>query len=328
MHRKTLLLFLLAILSGCDHQAAIEDDFASYLTRIANVQEQAAFTPPAWTAQSVSPKRELMTPLEPLTIGLLDSYELRQCGLFERIAQRNSILGKVQDAFREWDFQIALLNGLDTCLLEPKLSPALKAQLLEIKVIKQQELPSRWNNLLYTSDVMRSQLSGAKWYDANWSTDELLFALQQLNQIDINIKQRLPIPELSLFTQQEILEKQRLLGHLKFSLDRATDWLDTLSRQLIDHDDVILCGVNRNQTKLTYLRNVFQSQYIEKVQPYLASLDQAYYQFAPQLSLFNQLNSPFPIQASHQRFRDAIQKHAHYWQQLFKRCGITVGANQ
>lgn len=328
MHSRSLLILLLATLTGCEQRAEIESDFASYLTRIANVQERDTLSPPTLVAQTLPNKRELAIPLEPLTIGLLDSYELRQCGLFELIAERNSILGKVQDEFRDWDFQIALLSGLESCLQEPKLSNALKEQLAIIKKIKQEELPVRWKNLLYTSDVMRTQLSGSQWYETQWSTSELLLVFEQLNQIHLHIQGQQPIPSTSLFNYQEILEKQRLLGHLKFSFDRATAWLETVSEQLSRYDDVIVCGTNRNPTKLNYLRNVFQTQYVEKVQPYLSSLDQAYYQFSPNLVLFDDAHTPFPIQASHQRFRQAIQHHAQYWQQLFKRCAIAVGQSQ
>lgn len=215
-------------------------------------------------AQSLPEKRELLIAIDPVTISLLDSYELRQCGLFELIAERNSILGKVQDEFREWDYQVALLNGIQGCLTSPQLSQSLKAQLLDIQNIKQQELASRWHNLLYTSDTMRTQLSGSQWYDEQWSHSELLLALEQLNTIQHQLLSERPIASKPLVTQQEVLEKQRLLGHFKFSLDRASVWLKVVTQQLENNDDAIVCGPHRDNTKLNYLRNVFQSQYVEK----------------------------------------------------------------
>ncbi|EOX4279842.1 DUF3080 family protein, partial [Vibrio cholerae] len=214
------------------------------------------------------------------------------------------------------------------CLTSPQLSQSLKAQLLDIQNIKQQELASRWHNLLYTSDTMRTQLSGSQWYDEQWSHSELLLALEQLNHIQRHLNAEQPISSEPLAAQQEVLEKQRLLGNLKFSLDRASVWLKVVTEQLENNDDVIVCGPHRDKTKLNYLRNVFQNQYVEKVQPYLAALDRTYYHLSAQLGLFEQPHSPFPIQASHQTFRLATQQHAQYWQRLFARCRVTVGQAQ
>ncbi|ENK1957167.1 DUF3080 domain-containing protein [Vibrio cholerae] len=326
--RLSVVLAALLLLTGCEPRLAIDADFERYLSRIANVQQRDALSPPAMVAQSLPEKRKLLIAIDPVTISLLDSYELRQCGLFELIAERNSILGKVQDEFREWDYQVALLNGIQGCLTSPQLSQSLKAQLLDIQNIKQQELASRWHNLLYTSETMRTQLSGSQWYDEQWSHSELLLALEQLNTIQHQLVSEHPIASEPLASQQEVLEKQRLLGHLKFSLDRASVWLKVVTQQLENNDDAIVCGPHRDNTKLNYLRNVFQSQYIEKIQPYLASLDRTYYQLSAQLGLFEQPHSPFPIQASHQTFRLATEQHAQYWQRLFARCRIAVGQAQ
>ncbi|EOX4278642.1 DUF3080 family protein, partial [Vibrio cholerae] len=110
--RLSVVLAALLLLTGCEPRLAIDADFDRYLSRIANVQQREALSPPAMVAQSLPEKRELLIAIAPVTISLLDSYELRQCGVFELIAERNSILGKVQDEFREWDYQIALLNGI------------------------------------------------------------------------------------------------------------------------------------------------------------------------------------------------------------------------
>lgn len=223
--RLSVVLAALLLLTGCEPRLAIDADFDRYLSRIANVQQRDALSPPAMVAQSLPEKRELLIAIDPVTISLLDSYELRQCGLFELIAERNSILGKVQDEFREWDYQVALLNGIQGCLTSPQLSQSLKAQLLDIQNIKQQELASRWHNLLYASDTMRTQLSGSQWYDEQWSHSELLLALEQLNTIQHQLVSEQPIVSEPLASQQEVLEKERLLGHFKFSLDRASVWL-------------------------------------------------------------------------------------------------------
>ncbi|MGB1280070.1 MAG: DUF3080 family protein, partial [Vibrio cyclitrophicus] len=128
---------------------------------------------------------------------------------------------------------------------------------------------------------------------------------------------------------QEVLEKSSTLGDLYYSLARASVELDTITKQLTTFDDSIICGKQRDTTKFRYLNNVFEQQYIGKVQPYMAQLDGYYQQLAPQLGMFDAQpelhNYYFPIQDAHQAFRSSTRRHVDYWQQLFKRCGRKVG---
>lgn len=329
MHSFILGLLTL-LLMGCDgSQSNIEHDFADYIQRVANVQGADMVPLPMEQTQRLPDKRDIQIPLEPLTIGLLDSYELRKCDLFSLIAQRNSVLGKVQDQFRAFDYQVALLQGLERCRNEAGLSAKLRQQLTAIIIVKQHELPAHWYNLLYTSDAMRSQLSSHQWLQANAEREPVHEALSALHIINNAIRQQQWHHTLPAITPyQEVLEKQVLLGHLKFSLDNLTHWLSAATNQLQRHDAQILCGANRDQTKLNYLRNVFQSSYADKLQPYLADMDSLYLQIEPNLDLFRPLEQgeyAFDIQRSHQAFRLAIKHHQQYWQALFDRCAIKVG---
>lgn len=326
---RILIVILGAVmLSGCGQAPAL-NDFNEYLTRIANVQDTDALPAPDEQLQRLPEKRYVTLPVESLTIGLLDSYELRKCDLFNLIAERNSVLGKVQDGFHRFDYEVQLLQGLTRCTANPDISAKLQKQLSDIETSKRHNLPLHWYNLLYSSNAMRSQLSSHRWLNNGWDVSQITRALDAMAQIQQALtSQQLAInlPRLTPF--QEVLDKQPLLGDLKYSLDNATLWLLTIHRQLADNDQQIICGPNRNQTKLTYLRNVFQSYYVEKIQPYLARLDALYLQLAPSLSMFEQQEPSryhFAIEESHQAFRDATRQHMQYWQQLFQRCSVQVG---
>nr|WP_256384204.1 DUF3080 family protein [Photobacterium toruni] len=54
----------------------------------------------------------LKQPIADITIGLLNAYELRQCGLFQLIAERNSVLGKVQDKTRRLRYELLFLKQI------------------------------------------------------------------------------------------------------------------------------------------------------------------------------------------------------------------------
>ena len=261
-----------------------------------------------------------------LSIGLIDSYQLRQCGLFNLIAERNSVLGKVADEFRNYDYQVALLAGVGKCLSASELDSEIVELLKEIEQQKLTQFPLHQWNLIYASDAMQSQMRGSQWLRADIGDQvrQTSGALEHLNQA-LNA----PLVSGKTTEVQEILEKSSTLGDLYYSLARASAELDSITQQLTTFDASIICGKQRDTTKFRYLNNVFELQYIGKVQPYMAQLDGYYQQVAPQLGMFDaqpELHSYyFPIQDAHQAFRSSTRRHVDYWQTLFKRCGRKVG---
>ncbi|MEZ9564793.1 DUF3080 domain-containing protein [Vibrio artabrorum] len=321
--RSPLVLIILGLV-GCFGEGP-KELFDDYQTKIANVQdadeiqEDRAF-------ESLPRKRELLLDVPSLSIGLIDSYQLRQCGLFNLIAERNSILGKVADEFRNYDYQVALLKGVGQCLSDHELDREILELLKEVEQQKLAQFPLHQWNLIYASDAMQSQMRGSQWLHADLGNQ-----VQQTRGALEHINQALNAPLVSGETTkvQEILERSSTLGDLYYSLTRASAKLDTITKQLTTFDDNIICGKQRDTTKFRYLNNVFEQQYIGKVQPYMAQLDGYYQQLAPQLGMFDaqpdQHSYYFPIQDAHQAFRSSTRRHVDYWQQLFKRCGRKVG---
>lgn len=340
LNSKALLALLFSVISlgmlaGCDNNhSTIEKDLNTYLIRIANVQQAERLPAPQTLSQTLPDKRDIYLTIPQLTLGLLDSYELRKCQLFQLIAQRNSSLGRVQDEFRGFDYEIQLLHGLRECIEHSDISSNVRQQLINIADIKQQDIIKHWHNLLYTSVAMRAQLTAHTWLPTQLHTSSLQQALIALNNTDQVVKSHQldsnhsPLPMIAMTPYQEVLEKQRILGQLKFSLVNSTLWLTTLTQQLETNDHRILCGPHQDRTRLNYLLNVFHLYYLDKVQPALAQIDSVYLQLEPQLALFSPSDkSPpiFPIQQAHENFREATLAHVEYWRTLFQRCGVTVG---
>ncbi|MFS1949565.1 DUF3080 domain-containing protein [Vibrio lentus] len=321
---RSPLLCLTMVLTGCFDDSP-QNYFDDYQTKIANVQE-ADEIQEDWELESLPRKRELFIEVPSLSIGLIDSYQLRQCGLFNLIAERNSVLGKVADEFRNYDYQVALLEGVGQCLSNNELEPEIVELLREIEQQKLAQFPRHQWNLIYASEAMQSQMRGSQWLRADIGEQ-----VRQTSDALKHINQALNIPLVSGKTTevQEGLEKSSTLGDLYYSLSRASAELDTITQQLTTFDANIICGKQRDTTKFRYLNNVFEQQYINRVQPYMAQLDGYYQQLAPQLAMFDaqpELHSYyFPIQDAHQAFRSSTRRHVDYWQQLFKRCGRKVG---
>ncbi|MFA0230190.1 DUF3080 family protein, partial [Vibrio sp. 10N.261.45.A7] len=119
--RSSPLVLLTVVLGGCFGEGP-GDLFDDYQTKVARVQD-AEEIKENWEFESLPRKRELLLDVPSLSIGLIDSYQLRQCGLFNLIAERNSVLGKVADEFRNYDYQVALLEGVGQCLANNELDP-------------------------------------------------------------------------------------------------------------------------------------------------------------------------------------------------------------
>ncbi|NAZ95710.1 DUF3080 domain-containing protein [Vibrio toranzoniae] len=322
--RRSPLVLLTVGLGGCFGEDP-GDLFDDYQTKITRVQE-ADEIKENWEFESLPRKRALLLDVPSLSIGLIDSYQLRQCGLFNLIAERNSVLGKVADEFRNYDYQVDLLEGVGQCLANNELDPEIVELLKEIEQQKLAQFPLHQWNLIYASDAMQSQMRGSQWLRADIGDQ-----VRQTNDALEHINQALNTSLVSGKTTevQEVLEKSSTLGDLYYSLARASVELDTITKQLTTFDANIICGKQRDTTKFRYLNNVFEQQYIDKVQPYMAQLDGYYQQLASQLVMFDaqpELHSYyFPIRDTHQAFRASTRRHVDYWQQLFKRCGRKVG---
>lgn len=322
--QRSPLLLITVVLGGCFGEGP-GDLFDDYQTKVARVQD-AEELKQDWEFEGLPRKRELLLNVPSVSIGLIDSYQLRQCGLFNLIAERNSVLGKVADEFRNYDYQVALLEGVGQCLSSDELDPEIIELLRGIEQQKLAQFPLHQWNLIYASDAMQSQMRGSQWLrqDIGQQVRQTSDALEHLNH-SLNT----PLVSGKTTEVQEVLEKSSTLGDLYYSLARASVELDTITEQLTTFDANIICGKQRDTTKFRYLNNVFEQQYIGKVQPYMAQLDGYYQQLAPQLAMFDaqpELHSYyFPIQDTHQDFRASTRRHVEYWQQLFKRCGRKVG---
>ncbi|NOH25372.1 DUF3080 domain-containing protein [Vibrio europaeus] len=322
---RTLLVvgLTIGVITGCSDNAPGEH-FDDYLTRVSRVQEAPKVKQDSVSYAKLPRKRDLYVDVPSVSIGLLDSYQLRQCGLFNLIAEKNSVLGKVADEFRNYDYQTALLDGLSRCINSNALEPDLVVKLVEIQQQKQSQFEMHHWNLIFASDAMQKQLSGTQWLEPNLGQTvvEINQALATLNLASDKVSNQ-------AIDVQEVLEKKLIVGNLSYSLALATSKLNRVTQQLTEYDHQIICAQNRDTTKFKYLNNVFEQQFVGKVQPYMAQLDGYYQTLSSNLSLFdpkpNIHSYVYPLKKHHMEFRQAIRRHVDYWQQLFKRCGRKVG---
>ena len=331
-----LLLFLpiasIALLVGCidlfsSEQATLE----KYQQRLANVLDVKAIEITPKAAITMPPRRELFQPLPRLSLGLLESFQLRQCGLFSLLANKNSQLGKVQDAFHDLDYQTKLLKTLNHCLTNFDLSRDERTKLEHLYAQKWKHFHAHLDNLLLTSHAMQKQLTASDWLsvDSKNQVAQVVEALSLLIDIyAVPNKATSRLPNVSVVQYQEVIEKSRVIGRLYYSLKNTSLWLIQITELLESTQNKVICGKNRDTTRFRYLNNVFQTIYVGEVQPYLAYLDSTYQDLSKATQLVEERmvaqDQHYGLIEVHSIFRQATLDHVRFWQGLFKRCGVSV----
>lgn len=337
----TLVLLVISHLVGCE-QNSTEDSLHTYHERLANVLNVEPAAAPDTELAPLPDIRELLLPIEDIRIGLLDAYELRKCDLFHLIAERNSVLGKVQDKTHQLRYELLLVKGLSRCIGMQEQGSEPQAELKQLHQKKQQQLTRHLWNMLITGEEWRKQFTlqsvpfSLGQFPGFVENQE---AMRHLADLVNHISQQQTVPAKSadalLFHQQQI-HIFRYFGQLFYSLARTRDWLNITTQMLESHEKLIICGPNRNQQKAEYLGNVFYRFFVSDIQPYLAELDSQYRQLQPDLQrVFTIVPSGIttftPYQKQHidgeiyTAFRQAIRNHVKFWQRTFKRCQIKVG---
>lgn len=357
--RKILLTGVFTIISaawlyGCERNTAI-NGFETYHQRLAKVLDTDPLAPSLTDPLAFPATRSLFIPVEEIRVDLLDAYELRKCGLFHLIAERNSILGKVQDKTRQLRYELLLLNGLQHCLDTLPQDNDLLPMLTRYSSQKRAQLPLHTWNMLTTGEEWRQQFTAyphpfplGTFYGFDEALAAFTFVQSILSQNNIN-KNELALESSklaakqadTLLTHQKQIHPYHYVAQLEYSLQFATEWLDTSTRLLEQNENRIICGPNRNQQKAEYLQNVFYKFFVADIQPYLAELDSQYRQIQPVLAtLLTKPGAPEPGANTvlaryrqyyvdgelHAAFRAATLNHVKFWQRTFKRCNMKIGA--
>ncbi|MGR5061334.1 DUF3080 domain-containing protein [Photobacterium sp. DNB22_13_2] len=335
-----LLVFIFGV-TGCEPNTA-KRSFETYNERLANVLETKPIKIKEGELETFPEPRELLLPIEDIRIDLLDAYELRKCGLFNLIAERNSILGKVQDRTRQLRYELILLNGLNHCQkVLPEDSDVLP--LLEgFKQQKQSQIHRYLWNMLTSEKEWRQQLTihnhpfelgGFYGFDESLNAFNFLTFIQQHLQAGTSIEEKQAD---RIIHHQEQLHTHHYFGQLIYSIHLSTLWLEAITSMLEQHENTLICGPSRNQHKAEILSNVFYKFFVNELQPYLAELDSQYRQISPTLiELLGPGRPGSPAVTSyfeqylggnlHNDFRQSTLQHVEFWKRTFKRCNIKVG---
>lgn len=273
-------------------------------------------------ARLLAPLEERRRDLPESRTSLGKALSLGTCGLVPELARVNNSLGKVaSDSERLLQTQriLALAN---TC--EPD-SESMKQPLEQLIEHRQQIWPLLLSNTLVAGDEWSAHFKAstpALAPDAELSNalDQLLGWMDQQQSDQPNRPERL-IELLDLIRTQPqgaaALNAQRLIQH----------YLPPLTQSLRDNE---LCSGPRTTEQRRLINQVFKSQYLERVQPWLSTVERALRPIneVDQILLRKTNYAPQWLETQYRLddFQTLTRAHALAWRDLLTRCGVQPGA--
>ncbi len=275
-------------------------------------------------------------------MGMLDFLSLYGCELQYVIGEKNSVMGKVMQPMNRLRYELRFIEAAEACLPEVT-RDGVKDSLEEAIVHKKKHLPLvLWN--------------------ATWAVEEVetLFTLAK-GEYPVEASGN-PVSDLSVDAQQLVQTAQALLqGQLNQDLEylggvhqrwqaeyRAGQLINSarmliarledassLIQKRIDGRPLCLDGKPNNQSDI--VQGMFFSVYIEKVQPYMASVQRGRDQLIQplkKLAVIQREVMPDTFEDWYQYHLDespgslwgqldaAMTEHTKLWQTLLEQCGL------
>ncbi|WP_163834118.1 DUF3080 family protein [Spartinivicinus ruber] len=292
-------------------------------------------------------KRILRLALPEVRLDLFDVLAITHCQLLtQKLAERNSALGKVLVENHRFLFEIALLDALDHCLQHPETQTdsQLVKQLQGWQQKKTAALPATlWNSIFATDEMLLSLSFSTPPLSPDKSRSEatisaLAFFTAQAKQLPDKTAQLASQADWDQHFKQ--LYQRRYLGELNQANLLAITTLTTVSHWLEQQNHHSLCPQGKPTPRAKILNTVFIKFYIGEIQPYLAHLNQLQIEWQQAMQrllqqLSAQSNNPVWLRFKHQligqpnqpaiqlnTFEQATKRHARAWQQLLRQCQL------
>lgn len=325
---------ILAGVSGCDTRFQGEDVLSQYAAGLNRSQYMSVSSPAIQMPASLPSSRHRQQGLTQFDIGLLDYLSLQQCDVGLVAGRKNSILGKVMPDSQRFLYELDIIRAIESCDIK---NDTLAEELHHIAQQKRLELPMAFGNALFNGAESEAFFSLSNGYlPLNSSTadqQELMNALNRLVVIGENLD-RLPVIDANVFEGDlKTLMDSEYAGRLLYTTVRITDYLDRVTAEMAALDQQ-MCGA-----PIGYLKQQFETHYVEIVQPYMGRINRSAYQVLPLLNKLFELSAPlsnemrvfshqFSLVSSDSRwqhYQRASQGHAQQWSALFGLCSLSVG---
>nr|WP_136249567.1 DUF3080 family protein [Ningiella ruwaisensis] len=335
-----MCIFALSLISACSKHQQIKHDLDALEGRLQDFTGISIKRPePDLSLQLVS-KSELKQDVPQIQINMRDFYAVDDCPLGQLIAERNTALGKMQQASTRFDYELRLLDTLQNCMQQMQSEHPVYPQMQSWLEQKTDNLPLVYANLMTQSDESYRAFSTAGDFISGTKDDSFpatKLALQHLSAISPSAKQ----DETMQNTQQSAANLALLEQHLQTLSNSklpARMWrtqallaqrLPPLSDLLKQYLAQTQCSNKQDEEEIKIMRNIFKMFFADKIQPLGAQLNHYQYQLNPFFEAFSKdENLPADFRRhikmhsteSMQTYKTAMREHIETWQQVFALC--------
>lgn len=328
-------------LLGCQLTTDASDVLASYVKDLNRYEGLSISAPakrfPEYGLPSYRMKQQVLATFD---LGLIDFLSLQHCELALLVGNKNSVLGRVMPNSQRFLYEVRVIKALNECEIE---SATLRSKLQFAAGIKREELNKAYANALFNSketDVFYSFSNGyLPFSESESGFHELRASLSLLAQLGKMIDKGLSANEIALsgvlsdFEQHfKVTHDSEYAGRLLMSLLLLTDYLNAISGSL----SLLVADDDFCRGPMVFLRQKFKVHYVEKLQPYMARVNQSAYDVLASMTKIR-LASAEPSQALGQflqqfsmgddkaiwrPYQQSVKVHAYEWNRLLRACHL------
>lgn len=308
-------------LAGCFAKTTLQDDFEDYrdrLSKILDVPPPDVHSPTlALIAYlpNLGPQQE-----DTLVIKLREFYGLPGCELKALIAERNSVLGKVQAPSLQFVYDQKILNAIEACI--PVSSEEQRETLAQFKTIKLTQLPHSFEKVLVNSEEIKAafRASSKVLSDPIEQYQHSILGFQLLATLKKDLRND---NSATLEQALKTINEQRFPAKLLNTVALKKAELTAISLWLDEHIFMLSCRKSKDKQKAEYLNNVIKLKFIEVIQVKASAINKLYYQFIPLLeSIYPEQRLEYVrvINEEFQAMQDAMRAHVKVLSKVRKKC--------
>lgn len=346
--RWITILLVSSFTLGCTQTDPATDllkTYADRTSRAIDVDFDLKLNSTAQMLAPLPPRRDRTLVIEEINEGLLDVLDLRQCGLIDLIAQRNTSLGKLAPGSQRLIYELSFFPKLRLCIENLKEDPEQTKLLSRLQTIATQKidnLPKQIWNSVYTSAEIEQHFSLGSPPLPPSDTSQvapLQLTLDRFSLIaGLNQKTDWQAPEFvsSLERDYETLYRSEFGSQWLTSMVYLTQTLDQTAQAIEQRlEGRPICFNQQQNRKSEILWNVFVKFYVNSLQPYLAGVERDgriwssfHMEMVKQLKLTEQawIETYFAdTGALWEPYLLARKRHTNAWQSLLEQCGLRPG---
>ena len=342
------LLISASFVTGCintDPAQSLVTTYAERTSRAIDVDFDLTLAKASELYPILPDRRERTKPLTPITEGLIDVLDLKQCGLIDLIAQRNTSLGKLAAGSQRLIYELEFIPKVRNCqelLTDNDEQSEVLERVKEINQIKSKNWPNQVWNSLYNSPEMEKHFSlGSSPIvpEADYSTPELMLTMQRFTEIaKTHTSEDWQTPSFAkdLESDYETLYRSNFGSEWLASMALLTQVLEQTTGAIKQRlEGRPICFNQRQNQKSEILWNVFMKYYVNSLQPYIAQIERTGRQWSEtHQKIKSSLNLPqnkwldsytHPDGVVWARYITARQNHTKAWQDILDQCGLRPG---